>query len=172
MAGCSSCLLKSWSTTQPVIALSSGEAELYALVKTAQAKGLFGLLLDYYLVTTVTVHTTLTATIGIVHRNGLGKTKHIETQHLWIQECVGDKSIAVRKVVTKENPAYIVTEGLKREPSMDHIRNVGGTVQAPKPVQHRVLVPPSSVIHEKVEDGRPEIRGHDKSFLTKMPLRR
>ena len=33
-------MIKSWSTTQPVIALSSGEAVLYSLVKAAaQAKG-------------------------------------------------------------------------------------------------------------------------------------
>ena len=51
-------LLKPWATTQPVIALSSGEAELYALVKTAaQAKGLASLLMDYGMSTTVTVHT-------------------------------------------------------------------------------------------------------------------
>ena len=79
-------LLKSWATTQPVIALSSGEAELVALVKTAaQAKGLASLLMDYGMSTTVTVHTDSTAAIGIVHRRGLGKTKHIETQYLWIQ---------------------------------------------------------------------------------------
>ena len=57
-------LLKSWATTQPVIALSSGEAELYALVKTAaQAKGLASLLMDYGMSTTVTVHTESTAAI-------------------------------------------------------------------------------------------------------------
>ena len=41
-------LIKSWSSTQPVIALSSGEAELYALVKAAsQAKGLCSLMADF-----------------------------------------------------------------------------------------------------------------------------
>ena len=41
---------------------------------------------------------------------------HIETKYLWIQECVGDKSIAVRKAGTKDNPADMFTKGLKREP--------------------------------------------------------
>ena len=114
-------LLKSWSTTQPVIAQSPGEAELYALVKTAaQAKGLFSLLVDFNLATTVTVHTDSDAAIGIVHRKGLGKTRHIETQYRWIQECLGDKSIAVRKVGTKDNPADMLTRGFKLEPLMEH----------------------------------------------------
>ena len=41
-------LIKSWASTQPVIALSSGEAELYALVKAAtQAAGMLSMLADY-----------------------------------------------------------------------------------------------------------------------------
>ena len=61
-------LLKSWSTTQPVIAISSGKAEFYALVKTAaQAKGLFSFLMDYNMAATVLAHTDSTAAIGIVH---------------------------------------------------------------------------------------------------------
>ena len=120
-------LLKPWATTQPVIALSSGEAELYALVKTAaQAKGLASLLMDYGMSTTVTVHTDSPAAIGIVHRRGLGKTRHIETQYLWIQESVRNKSIDVKKVGTKENPADMLTKGLKREPLTEHIKSVGG----------------------------------------------
>ena len=40
--------LKTWSTTQQIIALSSGEAELYAMVKgCAQAKGLCSILRDF-----------------------------------------------------------------------------------------------------------------------------
>ena len=79
-------LLKSWSTTQPVISLSSGEAELYVLVKTAaQAKGLYSLIKDYNLDTTVTVHTDSTAVMGIVHRKGFGTTTHIEAQYPWFQ---------------------------------------------------------------------------------------
>ena len=110
-------LLKSWSTTQPVIALSSGEAELYSLVKTAaQATGLFSILEDCNLATTVIVHTDSTAAIGIVHRKGLGKTQLIETHYLWIKECVGDKSIAVRKVGTKDNPADMFTKASSGSP--------------------------------------------------------
>ena len=65
-------MIKSWSSSQPVVALSSGEAELYALVKAAtQAKGLTSLLWDYGQEVDTTVHTDSTAALGIVHRKGL-----------------------------------------------------------------------------------------------------
>ena len=109
-------LIKSWSSTQPVIALSSGEAELYALVNAAsQAKGLCSLIADFGLETKITVHTDSTAAIGIVHRRGLGKTRHIEVQYLWVQDNVNRKTMSVEKVGTKENPADMFIKGLKRE---------------------------------------------------------
>ena len=67
-------LIKSWSSSQPTIALSSGEAELYAIVKAAsQAAGLVSMLCDFGFNTSATVHTDSTAAIGITHRRGLEK---------------------------------------------------------------------------------------------------
>ena len=78
-------LIKSWSSTQPVIALSSGEAELYALVKGAsQATGLMSMLFDYGLELGARVCIDSSAALGIAHRVGLGKTRHIDVQYLWI----------------------------------------------------------------------------------------
>ena len=108
-------LIKSWSSTQPVIALSSGEAELYALVKAAaQAKGLCSLLADFGFESQISVHTDSIAAIGIVHRRGLGKTRHIEVQYLWVQDNVNRKAMKVEKIGTKENPADMLIKGLKR----------------------------------------------------------
>ena len=91
-------MIKSWSSTQAVIALSSGEAELYALVKAAaQAKGLTSLLWDYGHHVDTTVHTDSTAALGIVHRKGLGKTTHIEGQYFWVQEKVYQKQTSCRR---------------------------------------------------------------------------
>ena len=70
-------MIKAWCSTQRVIALSSGEAELYALVKAAaQKKGLSSILRDYGLSAAITVYTDATAAMGIVHRKGLNKMKH------------------------------------------------------------------------------------------------
>ena len=167
-------LLKSWASSQPVIALSSGEAELYALVKTAaQAKGMASLLMDYDMMSTVTVHTDSTAAIGMVHRKGLGKTRHIDTQYLWIQESVNNKDIAVKKVGTKENPADMLTKGLKREPLNEHIKNVGGyttSVKARSALSLGAVHPSDSW---DAADDRVMVRRHNKwreCFFTPMKV--
>ena len=58
--------LKTWSSTQATVALSSAEAELYALTKgAAQALGFITLLADLGVEVTATVHTDASAAIGI-----------------------------------------------------------------------------------------------------------
>ena len=89
-----------------MIALSSGEAELYALVKgAAQSSGLISMLLDYGMELTARVCIDSSAALGIAHRVGLGKTRHISTQYLWIQERVQRRELDVQKVRTDENPS-------------------------------------------------------------------
>ena len=72
------------------------------------------------------VYTDSTAALGIVHRRGLGKTRHISTQYLWIQEKVGRKEISVSKVGTNENPADLLTKHLKLETVLKHVQAMGG----------------------------------------------
>ena len=116
-------LVKSWSSTQQVIALSSGEAELYALIKaTAQSKGIMSNLLDFGYVLNCTVCTDASAAIGIVHRMGLGRTRHIDVQYLWIQSEVQSKAVRVVKVGTADNPADVLTKNLNAETMSKHMR--------------------------------------------------
>ena len=97
-----------------MIAFSSGEAAPYSLVKAAsQAKGLCSLLDDFGLATSISVHTDSTAAIGIVSRRGLGKTMHIEVRYVWIQQSVHKKEVAVKKIGTQDNPADVLTKGLR-----------------------------------------------------------
>ena len=58
------------------------------------------------------VWTDSTATIGICGRRGLGKLRHIATQHLWIQHRVRDGTFELRKVLGSENPAGVFTKHL------------------------------------------------------------
>ena len=69
-------VLKTWSSTQATVALSSAEAELYALTKgAAQALSFITLLADLGAEAKATVHTDASAAIGIARRAGLGKFK-------------------------------------------------------------------------------------------------
>ena len=119
-------LIKSWSSTQQVIATSSGEAELYAMVKGAsQTKGLIAMLNDFGYAVNAKVCTDANAAIGIVHRQGLGKTRHVDVQYLWIQQEVRDGRLDVAKVNTLENMADLFTKALTADTIEKHMKNLG-----------------------------------------------
>jgi len=104
-------LLKSWSSTQSSVALSSGEAEFYGVVKAA-GYGLAyqALLKDFGQDKSLTVFTDSTAALGIAARQGLGKLRHLDTNTLWVQQAVRCKRLILRKVAGEENPADVFTK--------------------------------------------------------------
>ena len=64
--------IRTWSSTQQTIALSSGEAELYALVKVAaQAKGLCSMLSDFGIGSDAQVFTDASAAVCMIFCQGL-----------------------------------------------------------------------------------------------------
>ena len=104
-------LMKSWSRTQATISTSSGEAELYAAVKgAAELLGLRSLAKDFGRILEAKLRVDAKATIGMVHRSGLGKMRHVEVGHLWIQQAVRTKQITVKKVLGTDNIADLLTK--------------------------------------------------------------
>ena len=90
-------ILRSWSSTQKVIALSSGEAEYYGLVKgAAEAIGTRSILQDIGIQGKVRLSEDSTAAKGIADRTGLGKVRHIEVNQLWVQDKVREKEIELK----------------------------------------------------------------------------
>ncbi len=109
-------LIKSWSSTQIPISLSSGEAELYGVVKASGiALGYQALLRDLGLQLPIRVWIDSTATMGICSRQGLGKLRHIDTRSLWVQQRVREGSLELRKVRGEANPADLFTKHLTSE---------------------------------------------------------
>ena len=104
--------LKTWSSTQATIALSSAEAELYALCKGAsQALGAMALLEDFGIKASAKLRADSTAAIGIVRRSGLGKVRHLNVRYLWMQE-KSKTEFELDKVLGTENPADLLTKNL------------------------------------------------------------
>ena len=111
--------IKSWSTNQSVIAIISGEAEFYALVKgSSELLGMLSIGVDLSRSLTGHLHSDSSAAIGMSHRRGLGKVKHLHTQFLWVQERVRSGDFVVHKERTDRNRADLMTKNLAR-PSMD-----------------------------------------------------
>ena len=109
------CCLKTWSTTQTVVALSSGEAEYYAALKGAsQGLGMQSMLAELGVDLEVVVHTDANACRGISGRQGLGKLRHLAVTLLWLQDVVKQRRIKLVKVPGTENPADAMTKYLSR----------------------------------------------------------
>jgi hypothetical protein len=97
--------IKHWSKTQTTVCLSSGEAELRGTGDgLAQAIGLQSIARDLGLTWRIDMHTDATAAIGIAHRRGMGKIKHLDVTDLWIQEKFISKLAYLHKVLGIENP--------------------------------------------------------------------
>ena len=122
--------VRAWSSTQNVIALSSGEAEYYAALKGASsALGFQSMLKDLGVSTSITLYTDSSAARGIIHRAGLGKLRHLETGYLWLQVAVKAKKLLVRKVLGTENPADLLTKHLS---AADIWRNIDKLHMSPE----------------------------------------
>ena len=109
--------IKTWSSTQSSVALSSGEAEFNGVVRGAGVGlGYQSLLRDLGIHVALRVWTDSSAAIGICSRQGLGKLRHLDTHTLWIQQAVRSKRVDLRKVAGEVNPADLFTKhSLTRE---------------------------------------------------------
>ena len=80
-------LVKAWSKTQATLALSTGEAELAAVVRgSTESLGIQALLQDWGFTSEITIKSDATAAIGIVARQGLGRIRHLSVADLRVQE--------------------------------------------------------------------------------------
>ena len=103
--------IKHWSSTQPSVSLSSGEAEFYGVVRGAgQGLGYQALLGDLGLSVPLRLWTDSSAALGICSRQGLGKLRHLDTHTLWVQQAVRSKRLDLKKVLGEENPADLFTK--------------------------------------------------------------
>ena len=115
-------MIKSWSSTQSVIALSSGEAEYYGMVKGASvALGLQPVLKDFDFECSIVLKSDASAAIAISNRRGLGKVRHIEVCQLWLQDKVRRGDIKVAKVGTNENVADALTKYVSQDGMVMHM---------------------------------------------------
>ena len=101
-------LLRSASSTQAVISLSSGESEFYSLVKGVEAGlGAVAMLRDLGVKltedATVEVKVDATAGRGVAMRRGAGRIRHIATPTLWVQKLVQDGKVEVSKIPGNTN---------------------------------------------------------------------
>ena len=79
---------------------------------------------DFGIKSPAKVHTDSNAAMGITHRRGVGRTRHIDVQYLWIQVKIGNKSVDIEKVDTKLNIADLMTKHLPAESMHGHLQSM------------------------------------------------
>eukprot|EP00971_Amphidinium_carterae_P352334 6492552-Amphidinium_carterae.2 len=105
-------LVESSTCQQQLIALSTGEAEYYALVRGSAC----GLQDKHFLEglgceATLRVHSDSSAARGFANKTGLGKRmKHIQVRFLWLQQLVRDRALKLCPVDTLLNSADLGTK--------------------------------------------------------------
>ena len=92
--------IKHWSSTQPSVSLSNGEAEFYGVVRGGgQGLGYQALLKDLSISVPLRIWTDSSAALGICSRQGLGKLRHLDTHTLWVQQAVRSNRLELKKVL-------------------------------------------------------------------------
>ena len=118
--------LKTWSSTQAVMALSSGEAEFYAALKGCNlGLGMRSIAADLGIELKLKLATDSAAAKGIMTRRGLGKLRHIEVGYLWLQDAVAEESVSVYKCRGEDNPADLGTKHLSGDVTQRHLNTLG-----------------------------------------------
>ena len=142
-------LMKSWAKTSPMIAMSSGEAELMSVVKgTTAALGLQAVLQDFGVDASIDVRSDATAAIGIVGRLGLGKIRHLAVSDLWVQQCARDGRAQYHKVGGKDNPSDAMTKALDAQTLHKHAEFMGAVMRT-----GRAQAAPKAWAHEESHAG-------------------
>ena len=133
--------IKHSSNLQSTVSLSSGESEFYALVKAGcVGLGLKTMMSEWGLPLNLILYSDSSAARGIVSRKGLGKTRHVQSRYLWIQEKVGSKELAVEAVGTDNNLADLCTKPLTPDQCWKHMARMGQKAVDGRHAQAKQLV--------------------------------
>ena len=119
-------MIKSYARQQRVVALSSAEAELYAMVAaSAETLAMIAYCRDLGFAVGGEVYADSAAALGISNRAGIGKVRHLRTQGMWIQEVRVGGRLAYKKVLGTKNPADVLTKHVPGELLERHLESIG-----------------------------------------------
>ena len=121
-----SCMVKAWSKDQNTIALSSGEAELFAANKAArEGLGFKTMLSELGIQSEVTIEIDASAAQGMMQRRGIGQLRHLEVQQLWTQNALSKGVFKLRKIPNSTNTADLGTKPLSRDEIEENLSLMG-----------------------------------------------
>ena len=109
-------LIKEWTKQQSILATSTAEAEMHGGNRAATVwVGVQAFAKDLGRAVPIRLHTDSSEALSITSRTGLGKARHIEIQHLWLQEAVRNHNLTVEKIPSETNSYDVGTMHLTSE---------------------------------------------------------
>lgn len=146
-------MIKCWSSTQATVALSSGEAEYYGMVKgCSTAIGAKSMLADLGVDVKIRLRTDVSAAKGIASRRGLGKLRHLEVHQLWLQDIVNKVEIEVMKARGEGNLSDARTKPLDGTATKDHMWLTNQEIK----IGRHALAPDFEAAEVEIETEEPE----------------
>ena len=119
-------MLKWWSKTQPTLALSSGEAELAAIVRsTSEGLGMQAVMEEFGIPVKLVVKSDAVAAIGIVKRQGLGRVRHLAVGDLWVQQRSKRGEVHDDKLNGKANTSDMLIKPVEKDVITKHMCTLG-----------------------------------------------
>lgn len=147
--------IKSWAKTQSLIAKSSAESEVYAVVKAStETLGIMTLARELGDELKSRVHVDAAAAKGTVERSSLVKVRHIDVGVLRLQEQAARERVPLHKIDGAPNPAELMTKHLCSNKIEHHIRRQrlefrGGRAEAAAQLRSVDDCGPQEVIDEE-----------------------
>ena len=166
-------VIKTYCRQQKVVALSSAEAELYATVAaSAEAIALGAYCGDLGMEMNAELYCDSSAALGIAHRAGIGKVRHLRTQGLWVQEVRKSGRVKYKKVLGAKNPADLLTKYMISELSRQHLETMsvslkGGRAETAPTLDSMVV---GSYEDEAEESQEPRVRFNEKVQVRHIPM--
>ena len=114
--------VETWCVTQQVVALSSAESEFYAMGSGCHrgltVKSVLQEIVDLRTPgekVEMRVFTDSDAARGMIHRQGVGRVRHLATRYLWHQDALRRGDFTVHRVPSKQNPVDVGTKVVDAE---------------------------------------------------------
>ena len=118
--------IKTYSGQQRVIALSSAEAELYAMVAASSVSlAIMSYAKDVWVTLEGEVDHNSSAALGNTQRWGICRVRRLRAQGLWVQEVHLTERLSYRKVLGEKTPSDILTKHVSAGLLGKHLTAIG-----------------------------------------------
>ena len=120
-------LLRHMSCLQTLVALSSGEAECYALIRGAcTSLGIQSHYQDWMIYVPMQINSDSSAARSVARRRGIGgRLRNSQTRHSWLQSRVALGHLKLDVVAGEQNPADTLTKSLPGSKIREWSEHVG-----------------------------------------------